>query len=85
MRRKVQCNRPDIPEESDPASRFQGATDEPPKAKRKSRAVQIVQRIETMFVEPFNQTNYNVGDLSNAIQSVNNNLGHMNSAILVSG
>jgi hypothetical protein len=35
----------------------------------KARGVQIIQKVETMIVQQLNQTNYNVGDVNNAIQS----------------
>jgi hypothetical protein len=57
-----------IPEEPEPPFLPRSPSTPPPK-KGKARAVQIIQNIETMFVQQLNQTNYNVGDVNNAIQS----------------
>jgi hypothetical protein len=57
-----------IPEESEPTPSPVSATAPRPKS-GKARAVQIIQNVETIFVQQLNQTNYNVGDVNNAIQS----------------
>jgi hypothetical protein len=43
------------------------ATPEPKKGR--SRAVQIIEHVENLYVQQLNQTNYNIGDVNNAIQS----------------
>jgi hypothetical protein len=50
-----------------PVSLGSPATPQPKKGK--ARAIQIIQNIETMYVQQLNQTNNNLGDVSNAIQS----------------
>jgi hypothetical protein len=57
-----------IPEEPEPPPSPRGPITQQAK-KGKARAVQIIQNIETMFVQQLNQTNYNVGDVNNAVQS----------------
>jgi hypothetical protein len=58
-----------IAEEPEPSPSPRSPSVPPPKKKSKARAGQIIQNIETMFVQQLNQTNYNVGDVNNAIQS----------------
>ena len=41
----------------------------PQPKKGKARAGQIIQYVATMYVKELNQTNYNIGDVNNAIQS----------------
>jgi hypothetical protein len=54
-----------IPEQPEPPT----VPSSPAPKKGKARAVQIIQNVETMIVQQLNQTNYNVGDVNNAIQS----------------
>lgn len=54
-------------EERAPVLTTTGAT--APKPKKERSRVQITQFIETMYVKQLNQTNVNVGDVNNAIQS----------------
>ncbi len=58
----------DIPEEPEPPA---CSTSPPaPQPKRgKARAIQIIQNIDKMYVQQLNQTNNNIGDVNNAIQS----------------
>jgi hypothetical protein len=59
-----------IPEEPEPPAMPIIMTAPQPK-KGKARAVQIIQHIEAMYVQTLNQTNYNAGDVNNAIQGAN--------------
>ena len=57
-----------IPEEPEPPVLSSSPSAPQPK-KGKARAAQIIQNIETMYVQQLNQTNNNRGDVNNAIQS----------------
>ncbi len=57
-----------IPDEPEPPVHAISAASPRPK-KEKARAEQIIQYVGTMYVQQLNQTNYNVGDVNNAIQS----------------
>lgn len=59
-----------IPEEPDPPALPSAFTKPQPK-KGKARAVRIIQIIEAMYVQQLTQTNYNAGDVNNAIQGAN--------------
>lgn len=56
---------PDAPEAPTPHA-IESAT---PVKTKKTRAGQITQIVQNMYVQQLNQTNYNVGDVNNAIQS----------------
>jgi hypothetical protein len=57
-----------IPEEPEPRAIESSPIPARPKTAR-SRVVHVTQYIDSMFVQQLNQTNYNVGDVNNAIQS----------------
>jgi hypothetical protein len=57
-----------IPEEPEPPALPRSRGPAKPKT-AKARAVHITQYIDKMFVQQLNQTNYNEGDVNNAIQS----------------
>ena len=57
-----------IAEEPEPPVTPSSPTTTGPK-KGKARAIQIIQNIEKMFVQQLNQTNNNLGDVNNAVQS----------------
>jgi len=57
-----------IPEEPELPALPNSQTHPQPK-KGKARAVQIIQIVEKMYVQQLNQTNNNIGDVNNAIQS----------------
>lgn len=57
-----------IPDEPEPLVTPSSPAPAKPKTAR-ARGVQIIQKVETMIVHQLNQTNYNVGDVNNAIQS----------------
>lgn len=58
-----------IPEEPEPPALPTSHAALPPPKKGNARAVQIIHNVEQMFVQRLDQTNYNVGDVNNAIQS----------------
>src|SRR5262249_46255138 len=59
-----------IPEEPEPEPSVPISTPAAPRPKKgKEQAEQIIQVVGTMYVQQLNQTNYNVGDVNNAIQS----------------
>jgi hypothetical protein len=55
-------------EEPAPVAPAKGPAAAPPK-KGRARAAQILQHVEHLYVQQLNQTNYNIGDVNNAIQA----------------
>jgi hypothetical protein len=60
-----------IGEEEEPAPVVPTKSPAMPPAKRgRTRAVKILEHVEHLYVQQLNQTNYNIGDVNNAIQSI---------------